>query len=224
MRAFQNEQRLKAVVLESVAACQNREQSKDWLLNRRYYTGENAVVHGPGRAAYDAESGVYLPLMFAVEAVLLGLPEHLAQDWLSDFFKALPVGADSKQIWGQFVSHFLSHPLEGVITRAMTEAESEALERVAQLHRNACEDFAVWNNAIAQAADAEPTTRPFRKEKHGYVPSTAAYHAACTGINSFANAPNAFLFCVVLSEYLTDNKPDSYCLLAQKILQIMENL
>lgn len=223
MRTFQGGSEAKFRCLDNLMQYRNSGDIGRWFLSRNHYGADSTVVHEPGRKAYDSELGLPLPLFLLANAIHLGLSDRLAQAWPIEFLTAIPIDVDLSQTWPKFACHFLTHPHVGVIGHAMTEEEHQAIVLVADLYRQECDDFDRWHQALCQAADAEPTTRPFRPSIHGYVASSAAYHAACVALNSFANATHALLFSIIVAEHgaKEEHKEQAYYKQAQKLLELL---
>ncbi len=121
---------------------------------------------------YETQLGIPQILARLEDGIFEGLPKDRAMSWPEEFLMAIQPGADLSGVWKQFAPWLLIDEQHGVIKFAKTDAQREAINRVAQLYlREEAVSPQEWRDASA-AADKE------RRAAYAAAYDAAAYDAA----------------------------------------------
>jgi hypothetical protein len=158
LSAYHGKPELKQQVLAEMKA----HRKADRLIKGKYWEDGKGCAVGcllksGNHIEYEKKFGVPVHLAYLEDSIFEGLPKEKAMLWPERFLDAFETGKDYSKVWHKFAIWLLVDHEHGIIKHA-TQAETEAIRNVANLHEKAANGIVVtqkdWEKAAGEAYHA----------------------------------------------------------------------
>jgi hypothetical protein len=195
--AYHGDSAIKAEYLARVRA----HREADELIHGTYWKdgkgcAVGCTVHSGDHSRYEAELGIPIQLARIEDGLFESLPNGQAMLWPEAFLDAIPVGADLRIAYWQFMHWLLVDPTEGVIRFAKADRTKDAIGKVGDLYarllRGETVDRDTWAAAAAAAAAAVAAASSSAAYWAAAADAAAADAAAADADDDAAAAASAY--------------------------------